>query len=71
MTGAPGQMSDRKAALMQQMAPKWGDEAAEYRWKMRRIQLAGLPLAIVAVCALLLRSEKDVAWALLGLWIRS
>jgi len=61
-------MSDRKAALMQQMAPKWGDEAAEYRWKMRRIQLAGLPLAIVVVCALLLRSSTALAWALLGLF---
>jgi len=54
---------------METMAPKWGDEAAEYRWKMTRIQLAGLPLALIAGAAILLRSEQAVAWVLLAAFV--
>jgi len=54
---------------METMAPKWGDEAAEYRWKMTGIQLAGLPLALVVGAALLLRSEQGVAWVLFAVFV--
>jgi hypothetical protein len=43
-------MSARKQQFMESRAPKLGDEAAEFSWKMRRIRiLAILPIAVMWV----------------------
>jgi hypothetical protein len=52
-----GYLAHRKRQVMQTYAPKWGDEAAEDRWKMTCIQMTGLPLALLGGASLLVRGE--------------
>jgi hypothetical protein len=60
-------MSSRKQQLLEKTAPKWGDEAAEYRWKMMRIQMTGLPLALLGGASLVVQGE--LGWALLAVFV--
>lgn len=59
-------MRTAKQRFMEATAPKWGDEAAEYRWKLRQLALSGVPAIIVFCCALLLHDREAVAFTLLA-----
>lgn len=60
-------LSERKDALYRQVAPKWGDEAAEYRLKLWKLQLFGIPLAFLVLLGIVVRDNAPVALAIFGI----
>jgi hypothetical protein len=62
-------MSFDKTRFIEPYAQKWGDEAAEYRWRIRsNAILLGVPAFVLLWCALLLPVGVGVKVALLAVF---
>lgn len=54
---------------IEMLAPKWGDEAAYYFWRVRTTQVLMVPLYARGLLALVLRSHSTIFWVLLSLFV--
>ena len=48
--------SPRKLRFLKQVAPKMGDEAAEYSWKLAQVRLLRIPIIALALLAIIFQS---------------
>jgi hypothetical protein len=66
-----GSMSEAKRRFIEAKAPRVGDEAAEYSWRLRRVRLLRVPPIVCFLLSCLFRNTPAAAWTFFALGVAS